>query len=852
MRINNANIARLLAFKGVRHLLDTVGFVHLDIAGDPVFMLPQSASLDPLQMAIRILHDDDIPSPSSATSPPPVGLSAGHVGGSAVGAPPAIAVLQLAAAPASPQVDSWTCPACTFHNESGASCHACYENRPGTWPCPLCQMINVPARLVCKEEGCQGRRPHQTPHPAPPGPHVQDIGNGKTAGAATSIQYEQNYPSPADAATSSGATPAASSCSAASSSAASSSAANCSAATGECKAQAAGADRSDASIANGEWQSQVGSGGWLTFPPAIARMLEMGWNRMRGDLKYQRDGVQYTVDFQAMTQTRVDGAGAATSIRRIAPQAAGMLPAVSVPTQAVSYVASYVAAAASYVAPAPVVPAVPAVPMPSTPCPPPPPPAVTAEPCPHGCGASCRPAELAAHMEVCPRMQMACPRVGCGQLIARGDLDAHKVVCPGVWLRCPGCAGLITRRDAGAHWLQCTELPVLCAACDKLCTRGSLGAHQMECVMLHEPPPPPLPERRFDCPVCGENEPADGSFTAGAIEEDVDGNIDMTNCCDHMICHECCASYAANQIGEMKDGEEPVVKCFHPECNVHLTPDQIRMLNTLEAPIKLSDDMFQKYTRIDGVHNAKQLPGFQACPGGCGWGVVPQAGQQFLRCEASCAKVFCLHCVKDGVEPVKCDHGNGVSCEAHKLAINHRGAADERKTEAYMRERTKPCPGCKVPIAKEPDLIRGETHTCMKMYHRGCTVSWPPGTQEATHFCWCCLAPQRPIFEHDMSFHKKECLYWVAPQADDEGNYGKYESKCPNCISLGSREFCNQRAESACTREQNGSLETFESHFCACRHGCPCNSQIRVRAECTCGTDGGPSNECRCGQNLVA
>jgi len=55
--------------------------------------------------------------------------------------------------------DAWSCPSCTLANEGGATCLMCYGNRPGTWPCPLCQMINLPSRAVCREDGCGGRQP---------------------------------------------------------------------------------------------------------------------------------------------------------------------------------------------------------------------------------------------------------------------------------------------------------------------------------------------------------------------------------------------------------------------------------------------------------------------------------------------------------------------------------------------------------------------------------------------------------------------------------------------------------------------------------------------------------------------
>ena len=72
------------------------------------------------------------------------------------------------------------------------------------------------------------------------------------------------------------------------------------------------------------------AGEWRTFPLSIARSLEMAWGRLKDEVKYRRDGVEYAVDFQAMTQTRLDVEGATSSIRRVgAPLDAGIVPAAA-------------------------------------------------------------------------------------------------------------------------------------------------------------------------------------------------------------------------------------------------------------------------------------------------------------------------------------------------------------------------------------------------------------------------------------------------------------------------------------------------------------------------------------------
>ena len=686
--------------------------------------------------------------------------------------------------------DSWNCLSCTLANEGGATCMVCFENRPGTWPCPLCKMINLPSRAVCRFDDCGGLQP------TAPGP------------------------------------------------------ARCSATAGESNAQAAGAK-------DGEWQ-WMDAGEWRTFPLSIARSLEMAWSRLKDEVKYRRDGVEYAVDFQAMTQTRLDVEGATSSIRRVCPLPT--TPSIADQHLFLDFAKSYNFAKVRELVEEDIA-------------------YVNVQPagrwtalhqaCSSGDSNTVefllrKGAETKVTTRDGETPRAVAHRHGhtaCVELLddhtAAGASRPAAPVANGEWQQCPGCEGLIQREGAQVHWLQCPELPVRCAACDKLCTRGSLRAHQAVCPIHHEPPPPPLPPRFFECPVCTNEEPVDGSFTAGGVEVNIDGNIDETNSCNHMICNGCCAHSAAGQIDRMIDGEEPVVKCFRFQeglCNVRLTHGQIRKLNTLEdvdgEPIKLSDEMFRKYTRLDGVHNARQLPGFHACPGGCGWGVVPRGGQQFLRCEATCGKVFCLHCVRDGFEPVKCDHADTASCAEFRRQQREEkdGGADAREALDDLGV-IKCCPnaGCRIPIQKNGAC---QHMTCPREV-RGCGSS----------FCWHCLALYYPTIAHDASFHKQECILWQPQGTDPEcckprGPLKNREGQfCELCVKGGNVSFCNARPQTECTRAANGREEPNDQRpevttHCACRHGCPCESAMRRHTRCECGDAAMPS-ACVCGNSVV-
>ena len=463
--------------------------------------------------------------------------------------------------------------------------------------------------------------------------------------------------------------------------------------------------------------------------------------------------------------------------------------------------------------------------------------------CPRGCGATFGAVEGTTHEAVCQRMVVSCPW-GCPDRVMRGELADHRVSCPDVLQTCPGCEMRIRRGDAAAHFATCAQLPVACFACELVCTRGALEAHLEVCPTLC---PPEEPDDKVQCPLCLDEYDKDEVYQAWNHANE-DG---------HFFCFQCAARNVSIQIDGLAEGEPPVLKCPHGGCETMLVMQEVQALNELTGedeygnPIRLGNNEFDKYVRCVGISSARSI-GTTFCPGGCGWGAqLPRGHGQFLHCDGACNKWYCLSCQRHGIEGHRCDHGREITCQEHRTRINHGGIAD-RLSERYILAQTKPCPGCRVRVAKEPDWDDNNNywHTCMKIRHRDCPNVWPMGATEPTYFCWSCLAPQRPILEHDNSFHKRECLYWQPP-ADVV-----YKQSCPGCRTSGKGLACNARPASNCTRESNGDLLEHAGHFCACVHGCPCDSEMHVDNECECGgTDANgeplPSSECTCGRNKV-
>lgn len=448
--------------------------------------------------------------------------------------------------------------------------------------------------------------------------------------------------------------------------------------------------------------------------------------------------------------------------------------------------------------------------------------------CSDGCGCRFRAMDADWHRASCTHAVVQCDW-RCGAGVVRREMAGHKACCPQVFLRCPGCRQRVQRRDAKAHWASCAALPVLCAACDQLCLRRELKAHEeSECIVLN-PPQEPSPPKLFECGLCLNKEEVDNSFQPDCYEDQDSG---------HRFCFECIVNYAKFQIDGMGEDGDPTVPCPAPSCVGVLTNLQVEGLTRRG----LAQSAFDKFVQLN---IRKQIT---PCPGGCGWGIELRGSPQFLRCDGECRDGegkqvwYCLHCLRDGFDNRRCRHDASVSCADHRRWLEENADTDD-KNARYIAEHCKPCPGCGKNIEKKAD--EGGAHNCMKMHHREAEGCVPGGTK----YCWCCLALQEPINAHDLSFHKPECLLWVA--CDEE----KHERSCPACVRAGPGIFCDTRPRTQCTRLRNGDPERSHNYFCSCLHGCPCNSRVTVSVECQCGTDADgnpiPSNQCSCGKQLA-
>jgi hypothetical protein len=443
--------------------------------------------------------------------------------------------------------------------------------------------------------------------------------------------------------------------------------------------------------------------------------------------------------------------------------------------------------------------------------------------CPRGCGVNLRAVDAAspAHRSVCTHESLGC-LWGCEHRIHRRLMEAHKAVCEEVNVVCPGCDGRYKRRDSRAHWAACGKLPVLCVACDHLCLRDQLVDHQKVCETLHPPPP------EFECGICMVEEPIDGCFQSSGCMH------------DHRFHFECAAHGVRIQIEQLSQQQEPVVRCPHNSgCDCTLDFHEIEGLSNRGL---IERKLFDKFDRLLTYANT----GITKCPGGCDYALaeVPE-DLQFFQCRGNpgCKDddgkrmLFCLFCLRAGFENPECRHAVDVPCDDHRAQIRAKADDPNDSTGRYLARRVKKCPGCSKMVVKTPDPEG--VHNCMKMFHEfgdgpaACTVRPTPDRPNGgTKFCWWCLADQFVIDKNDLSFHRRECLYWCASAEDKPG-----------------------RPDSTCTRAANGDLGELQNYHCMCRHDCDCSAGVRINNECRCGrdVDGNPmpTNECRCGKHQI-
>ena len=182
--------------------------------------------------------------------------------------------------------------------------------------------------------------------------------------------------------------------------------------------------------------------------------------------------------------------------------------------------------------------------------------------------------------------------------------------------------------------------------------------------------------------------------------------------CGHPICDECCTSHCEHQIS--LGPTKKLIKCGKEYCNYYFS------MTTIEKMV--SEDSFKKFKNYwcaDFIDCRKNLF-YCKSKYSCNYIVeilhVPEDMKVIpaISMQCDCGYNGCLGCNQIGHDPLDCDL-------FIKWSSKLSGNLDEQKDMQWIKENSKPCPGCKTPIDKNGG--------CMHMTCRKCKFE----------FCWICM-----------------------------------------------------------------------------------------------------------------
>nr|NP_001123340.1 Zn-finger (RING/cysteine-rich C6HC)-7 [Ciona intestinalis]FAA00216.1 TPA: zinc finger protein [Ciona intestinalis] len=197
--------------------------------------------------------------------------------------------------------------------------------------------------------------------------------------------------------------------------------------------------------------------------------------------------------------------------------------------------------------------------------------------------------------------------------------------------------------------------------------------------------------------------------------------------CGHVYCKQCITSYFEIHISE---GTITSLICPEPDCDTTALPNQVK-----EA---VNKDLYERYEKLLLQTTLDTMTDIVFCPlMHCQSAVIIEPEASIGQCP-SCAYAFCVHCklAYHGVSPCKiasheiiklCKEYESANEEKKKQMEKKYGrkvlckALDDRATQAWMNNNTKPCPGCNASIEK----LDG----CNKMTCYKCRA----------YFCWICM-----------------------------------------------------------------------------------------------------------------
>ncbi|KAK0724287.1 hypothetical protein B0H67DRAFT_567578 [Lasiosphaeris hirsuta] len=212
--------------------------------------------------------------------------------------------------------------------------------------------------------------------------------------------------------------------------------------------------------------------------------------------------------------------------------------------------------------------------------------------------------------------------------------------------------------------------------------------------------------------------------------------------CHHTIdfCTTCLQSHLTAQLEQHGRGAPGQLSCPSPDCGRKLSYQEIQLYGSRDTFIQ-----YDKYLQLDAL---SRLPNFRWClRPGCSSGQLYDDDDQLSDDDDDGPMDPHMYCDECGFEMCfvhSMPWHAGQSCAQYDSVRDH-GDPEFQQTQDWIRNNTKPCPGCNENIQK------GEY-----CFHMTCTRC-------RYEFCWECLADWRLIAPGNSTYnvgaHKAECPF---------------------------------------------------------------------------------------------
>ncbi|XP_078412862.1 E3 ubiquitin-protein ligase parkin isoform X1 [Cetorhinus maximus] len=194
----------------------------------------------------------------------------------------------------------------------------------------------------------------------------------------------------------------------------------------------------------------------------------------------------------------------------------------------------------------------------------------------------------------------------------------------------------------------------------------------------------------------------------------------------HVICLDCFHLYCVTRLNDRQFIHDPELG-YSLLCVAGCPDSLIKEVHHFRI---LGSDQYDRYQRYGTEECVLQMGGVLCPRPGCGAGLLPDAGLRRIEClvqnGVGCGFVFCREC-KEEYHEEECNglHIRETAVNQQSYVINQQAAQRalwEEASRQAIKETTKPCPKCQVPVEKNGGCMH------MKCPRTSCHFQW----------CWLC------------------------------------------------------------------------------------------------------------------